>query len=118
MRLVIGWLAFVGTGAIAIAEPPSPTPSQSTTTTTSPPASPSGETTAAISPREKMPKNKGYRLEMHNGQKVYCRSEEVLGSRLGRKKTCGTVEELEEREHLSREVTETAQRMQLNPIGH
>jgi hypothetical protein len=117
MRLVIGILAFVGAGATAIAEPPSPTPTQSATTTATPPASTSGETTAAISPREKILKNKGYRLEMRNGQKVYCRSEEVLGSRLGRKKTCGSVEELEEREHLSREVTETAQRSQLNPTG-
>jgi hypothetical protein len=118
MRLVIGVLVLVGAGAMAIADPPPP--AASATTTATPPApvsSPSHETKAALDPREKMLRSKGYRLEMHNGQKMYCRIEEVLGSRVGGKKTCGTVEDLEEREHLSREMAEGAQRMQLNPIG-
>jgi hypothetical protein len=34
--------------------------------------------------------SKGYKLEIRNGQKIFCRREEVLGSRLGEKKVCGT----------------------------
>ena len=140
MRLVIGILAFVGAGAMALADPPPPAPTQSAAATTTPPqsaatnatphqsatttatppapvASPSHETTAAIDPREKGLRAKGYRLETRNGEKMYCRSEEVLGSRLAGRKVCGTVSELDQREHLSRDMAENAQRMQLNPTG-
>ena len=128
MRLVIGMLAFLGAGAVALADPPSSAPAQSAATTATPPqsaattppapaASPSHETTAAIDPREKALKAKGYRMETRNGEKMYCRSEEVLGSRLAGRKVCGTVSELEQREHLSRDMAENAQRMQLNPTG-
>jgi hypothetical protein len=34
--------------------------------------------------------NRGYKLEMRNGDKWFCRREQVLGSRLGDKKVCGT----------------------------
>jgi len=122
MRLVVGILVFVGASVIALADTPPPTPTQSATTTTtaSPPApvaSPAHETTAAIDPREKILRSKGYRLEVRNGEKMYCRSEEVLGSRLAGRKVCGTVDELQEREHLSRDMAESAQRTQLNVTG-
>ena len=131
MRLVIGILACVGAGAIALADTPPPTPTQpaasSVTTapspaagTTPPTASATGashKATAAIDPREKLLRLKGYHLEMRNGEKMYCRSEEVLGSRLAGRKVCGTVEELENREHLSQEMVGNAQRQQLNPTG-
>jgi hypothetical protein len=120
MRLVVGILAFIGAGAIAVADPPSPTPTQSAASAATPPtpvASAPHETTAAIDPREKNLRLKGYRLEMRHGVKMYCRNEEVLGSRLGGRKICGTVEDLQEREHLSREMAESAQRLQLNPTG-
>jgi hypothetical protein len=120
MRLVVGMLAILGAGALALADAPSPTPTQSATTTATPPApaaSPAHETTAAMDPREKILRSKGYRLEVRHGEKMYCRNEEVLGSRLGGKKVCGTVADLEEREHLSRDMTESAQRLQLNPTG-
>jgi hypothetical protein len=126
MRLIIGILAFVGASAIAVADTPTPTPTPSTASAATPPTTPTPptpaasaphDTTAAIDPREKMLKLKGYRLEMRNGEKMYCRSEEVLGSRLGGRKTCGTVDALLEREHMSRELAESAQRQQLNPTG-
>jgi hypothetical protein len=114
MRLVIGLITLIGSGAImALADAPSATPSstpaQASASTAAPPA--------ATDPREKMLKLKGYRLEVHNGERTFCRREEVLGSRLGGRKVCGTVEQLEDREHLSREIIEKAQQMQANPVG-
>jgi hypothetical protein len=117
MRLVVGMLVFVGTGAIAFADAPSPTPTQSAASTATPAASAPHETTAAIDPREKILRLKGYRLEMRRGEKLYCRSEEVLGSRLAGRRVCGTVDELQQREHLSQEMVESAQRTQLNTTG-
>jgi hypothetical protein len=155
MRLIIGILACVGAGVIALADTPPPTPTQpaasDVSTAPSPaaaatPASAAGaapapaagattapaaaatpptasatgashDATAAIDPREKLLRSKGYRLEMRHGEKMYCRSEEVLGSRLAGRKVCGTVEELENREHLSQEMIGNVQRQQLNPTG-
>jgi hypothetical protein len=130
MRLVVGFLAILGAGAIAVADPPSQTPTQSAASAASatsaatpaasatPAAGAPHEATAAIDPREKMLKVKGYRLEMRHGEKFYCRNEEVLGSRLGGRKICGTVEDLQDRERLSRDMAEGAQRQQLNPTGN
>jgi len=114
MRFVV-ILAFIGAGAIAFADEPSRTPTQSAPAATPPSSAVSANT--ATDPRERILKAKGYRLETRDGKKVYCRSEEVLGSRLAAKKTCGTVEDLMEREHLSREMVEGVQRQQLNPTG-
>src|ERR1700704_3828169 len=36
----------------------------------------------------------GYKLEMRNGEKVFCRREEQLGSRLGGQKVCSTALQL------------------------
>jgi hypothetical protein len=37
----------------------------------------------------------GYRPEMHDGEKVYCRMESDTGSRLDQKKVCGTAQQIE-----------------------
>jgi hypothetical protein len=142
MRLVIGILACVGAGAITLADTPPPTPTQpaaSNVSTALSPAAPaatatpapaatatpptasgtgaSHEATTAIAPREKLLRLKGYRLETRNGEKMYCRTEEVLGSRLAGRKVCGTVEEIESRERISQEMVGSAQRTQLSPSG-
>jgi hypothetical protein len=148
MRLVIGMLACMGAGAIALADTPPPTPTQpaasgATTAPSAPPpaavaapalvaapapaaaatpptasvAGASHEAIAAVDSREKNLRAKGYRLEMRRGEKMYCRTEEVMGSRLGGKKVCGTVEQLLDRERLSQEMAGNAQRQQLNPTG-
>jgi hypothetical protein len=128
----VGFLAFIDAvaGAIAIADPPSQTPTQSAASAATPPAatppaatpptaaaSAPHETTAAIDPRERMLKAKGYHLETRNGEKFYCRNEEVLGSRVGGRKFCGTVAGLADREQRSKDMAEGAQRSQLNPTG-
>jgi hypothetical protein len=126
MRLVFGFLAMIGAGAIAVADPPSQTPTQSAASAASPApsataptaaASAPHETTAAIDPREKMLKAKGYHVETRNGEKYYCRSEEVMGSRVGGRKYCGTVADVADREQRSKDMAEGAQRQQLNPTG-
>jgi hypothetical protein len=132
MRLVIGILISIGAGAMALADAPPSTPPSTpaqtvastaqtvaSTATSSPATAASAphEATAAPDPREKLLKLKGYKLEMRHGEKLYCRSEEVLGSRLAGRKVCGSVEELLEREHASQEMAGAAQRTQLNPTG-
>ena len=120
MRVVVAIFAFISAGAIAVADPPSQTPTQSAASPATAPtaaASAPHETPAAIDPREKTLKAKGYHLEMRNGEKYYCRSEEVMGSRLGGRKYCGTVADVEDREHRSKDMAEGAQRQQLNPTG-
>lgn len=129
MRLIVGMLVCIGAGAVAAADTPPPTPTQpaassvatSSASAAAPPtasvAGTSHAAAAAADPREKILKAKGYRLEMRHGEKVYCRSEEVLGSRLAARKICGTVMELQDREHLSQEMAASAQRLQLNPRG-
>jgi hypothetical protein len=43
---------------------------------------------------EKNLRSAGYKPEMRNGAKLWCRKEPVLGSRLAEQKNCGTAEEL------------------------
>jgi len=126
MRVVVAIFAFIGAGALAVADPPSQTPTQSAATATSAatpaaPATPAASapqvTPAAIDPREKMLKAKGYHVETRNGEKYYCRSEEVMGSRVGGRKYCGTVADVADREQRSKDMAEGAQRQQLNPTG-
>jgi hypothetical protein len=128
MRLIVAILTLIGASEIAVADTPAPTPPPTPAPATAPtsaanPATPAASaphdtgTTAAIDPREKMLKLKGYHVEMRNGEKMYCRSEEVLGSRVGGRKICGTLDALLEREHMSRELAESVQRQQLNPTG-
>ena len=109
MRLIAGMLGCIGACTIALADPPPATPTQpaasgftaslaSDAIPPKPVASAPHETTTAIDPREKSLRLKGYRQEMRHGEKMYCRNEEVLGSRLAGRKVCGTVEELQQRE--------------------
>jgi len=50
-----------------------------------------GESDAAL---EKRLTNSGYKSRMRNGQKVWCKREGELGSRLGGQEVCGTPDEL------------------------
>jgi hypothetical protein len=36
----------------------------------------------------------GYKIEMHNGEKLFCRREEQLGSHLGGQKVCASAQQL------------------------
>ena len=136
MRLVVAMLTCFGVGPIALADtpiltpppaaassltPPSPAVPESVPAPAAPTASGTGESPkAAATPdhREQLLMARGYRAEMLNGEKVYCKTEQVLGSRIAVKKVCGTVEALQTREQLSKDAAERAQQHQLNPTGN
>jgi hypothetical protein len=124
-------LACLGIGAAsgALADPPSGPPVQSpaaqpaaaTTTSateaaaekapvTAPQSAATASTTAAVDPEEKRLLAKGYRLQMRSGQKVFCRREQVIGSRLEGKLICGTAQDLAAGEEQARESVDRAQR--------
>jgi hypothetical protein len=56
--------------------------------------------------------SEGYKVEMHNGEKYFCRHEEQLGSRLGGQKQCTTAQQLMFTEKDARRQLEHAQRNQ------
>ena|ERR1700761_4707083 len=123
MRLVVGVLACVVASSIsvAVADPPAanaPSPSDTTamTSSTAPPGTPAADATTGAD--EKRLRSLGYKPEMHNGNKLWCKTESSLGTRLGDTKHCGTAESLAHVTNNSREMTEAAQRVQLNPTGH
>ncbi len=140
MRFAVRVLACVGAGAVSLAlADPSTTASETTTapaaataraataTTPGAQASPAPSATAtsaatapakpAIDPEEKRLIAEGYRPEMHNGEKVFCRREQTLGSRLGEAKHCATAEQLKVSQQETHDVIEKIQRTQKNPAG-
>jgi hypothetical protein len=60
----------------------------------------------------------GYKMQMRNGQKVFCRREEQLGSRLGGATTCNSADELKQIETQAHATVERAQNQQsIGPTG-
>ncbi len=130
--LVSGALAcvFVGAVSMAVAEdPPADTINNAVPAATAPAGSPaappapaagatkSSETvTAAATPPaategDQAAKHflaEGYKMQMRNGQKVFCRREEQLGSRLGGALNCNTAEELNQIETQAQDAIDRA----------
>ncbi len=148
MRLFSGVLAcvFIGAGSVALAEDPPPSttnnsastapaaaaPSAAPATTPDSPAPVAGATksavtvTAAATPpaapevdqTDRHFLAEGYKMQMRNGQKVFCRREEQLGSRLGGAMTCNSAEELKQIETQAHATVERAQNQQsTGPTG-
>jgi len=133
MRFVVVVLACacmaVGGISVARADPPT-TPSAATPAPATPAATAPAPTTAvgatpqaasavatpAIDPEEKRLLAQGYRIQMRNGEKVFCRTEEVTGSRLAQRLTCGTAAQLKVAQQLSKEALERAQRNGANKM--
>jgi hypothetical protein len=136
MRLRAGLLTLIGISAVssALADPPAPAPA------TAPASAAAGPAAAATSPTPAAPvaaptaavitapadddlldrhlRSEGYKVEMRNGQKMYCRKEDVLGSRLGAAKTCSTAEQLKINEAQAHDLIERTQRQQVSgPSG-
>jgi len=61
--------------------------------------------------------SEGYKLEMHNGEKYFCRREDELGSRLGGHKACSTAQQLMVTEQESKAAYTRGQMQQVNPSG-
>lgn len=131
MRFAGAVLACLGVAVVsgALADPPSSPPEQSavakpaaaTTTSateaatakapvTAPQTASAASTTAAVDPEEKRLLAKGYRMQMQNGEKVFCRREPILGSRLEGKLSCGTARDIAAVEAQAQEGVDRAQR--------
>jgi hypothetical protein len=138
MRLWAGLLTLIGIGVVSmvLADPAAPAPdaAASAPSAAAPAAAPAGATpvapaavpTAAVitAPAEddlldRHLRAEGYKVEMRNGQKVYCRKEEVIGTRLGAStKTCNTAEQLKITEAQAHEELQRSQRQQTSgPSG-
>jgi len=102
------WIAC-GTIPLSLADPPA----ANTTVGTAPAAAPSD-----VDPREKTLLRMGFRPRMQNGQKVFCKREQELGSRVEGTMLCGTVDHLMSEFRLSREAIDQTQRYGTNPTGH
>jgi hypothetical protein len=136
-------LALLGVGSLSVAaaaDPAPATPSEraaasaavvtdsapvSTSAPTKVPApppasSPAASPTAAseLSTAEQRLINLGYKPQMRNGEKIYCRREAALGSRISAGQHCGTVTELSTTTQEGKDYLEKTQRSQLNPVGH
>lgn len=147
MRSVLALLAWVAGGglSVALADPPAAPASTSEAATPATPATPGnpaaapaaatsagGVTSAAPAAQpvssvtitaeqaamEKHFLAEGYKVEMRNGQKYYCRREETLGTRLGSQKFCSTEEQLKATEAQAKDLVGTSQRQQASgPSG-
>lgn len=146
MRSSIGILAFIGFGAVAVAfadpsatetattataapaakataaAPAQPaaasTPATSSATPAAPKvAAPAASTSAAEEERERHFLSEGYRPEMRNGEKVFCRREETLGSRLRPTKMCASALQLTETERQAKSSMDGSVMQHSNPTG-
>jgi hypothetical protein len=132
MRITAVALILIGIGAatMVVADPQdasAPAPAQSAAST---PASSTSSPAAAAVPKttvvvqgeqdalEKHFLAEGYKEEMHNGEKYFCRREQPMGSRLGAAKYCGTTQQLEATEREAKAAYQRGQSQQNNPSGH
>ena len=147
MRFDILALAVLGLGSLALAAAAEPAPttpaehaaapaaavtdSASSATSaakgipaSSPASSATNPTPAAkaaapeLSPAENRLINLGYKPQMRNGEKIYCRREAPMGSRISSGQHCGTVAELATVTQEGREGLEKSQRNTVSPMPH
>jgi hypothetical protein len=76
------------------------------------------ESTPDLSTLEKHFLAEGYKMEMRNGEKVFCRKEQVMGSRLQNQKSCGSALQLSETERQAQSSLNRSMMQQNNPSGH
>ena len=123
MRFVVGVLACIGAGVLTVAVADPPPPEQPSAPAAQAPSAPQSTPVAsavakpAIDPDEKRLISQGYKPEMRNGEKVFCRREQTLGSRLGEAKHCATAEQLKVSHQETHDVMDKIQRTQKNPQG-
>jgi hypothetical protein len=130
MRFVFGLLACAAMNIALADDPPAP-PASAPAATAQAPAStaqpmaaapsaaqPAADAqTAAADAQEKHFLSEGYSVEMHHGNKMFCRREDQLGSRLGAKKYCSTGEQLAETERQAQRSMDPATWQKSNPSG-
>jgi hypothetical protein len=113
--------------ASVVTDSASPATSAATAVPAAPPASsPAASPTAAapsvaaaeLTAAEQRLMSLGYKPQTRNGEKIYCRREAQLGSRISASQHCGTVAELATTTQEGKDYLEKTQRSQLNPVGH
>jgi hypothetical protein len=114
---ILPWILF-GTIPLSLADPPAPKTTEATAPSTSSSAAPPAASPSQIDPREKALLRMGFRPRMQNGEKVFCKREQELGSRVEGTLPCGTVDHLITEFRLSREAIDQTQRYGTNPTGH
>ena len=129
MRQIVTVLVWIGFGTIPplLADTPAPeatvatatnTSSSTATSTAAPPAAKPATSPSDVDPREKQLINMGFKPRMVKGQKLFCKREMELGSRVEGTTHCGTVDKLSSEFQLSREAVDQTQRYGTNPQGH
>jgi hypothetical protein len=93
-----------------------PAPPAASTPAASQPAAPKAAA-PALSADEQRLINQGYKPQLRNGEKIYCRREAETGSRVNAVQHCGTVAQLTTSTQNSKDYLENAQRAQINPTG-
>ncbi len=79
---------------------------------------PTAQQPAADDAEVKRLQARGYRMEVHEGHPVYCRHEEVLGSRLGGHKVWRTAQQIQIQEEETRSNVQRTQHNGPNkPVG-
>ena len=114
MRITAAILACLATGALslALADPPASAPAPAAAAPASAAATPAAPPAPNV--LEKHFLSEGYHVEMRHGDKVYCRYEAEIGSRVNRQKLCGSLVELKSAEEQAQAGQQQAARMQQN----
>ncbi len=123
MRLIVGILACLASTVLLADEPPAPaaTPAPAAAAPAAnapnavliPPAAAAAKTAppADDEAEVKRLRSRGYRLEKRDGNEVWCRKEDAMGTRLGGHTVCRTADQIRyEEEKAKRDV----QRIQYN----
>jgi hypothetical protein len=122
VRVVTGVLVCLGAGAVSLAMADAPAPASGTPTANAPAAPAAAPAADAAKPAapaaaaqqmdqlEKHFRSEGYVVRMKDGEKLFCKREEVLGSRLSAGMKCATAEALKVREDQDQQAAEQAQR--------
>ena len=125
MRTVAGLIGVLCLSALARAQESTPAPTEPGKAVTPAATAPTSQTTNTASkeltPAEKNLLRHGYRLEVRNGERRFCREEDTLGSRLHAHKVCGSVESLTRRAEINKDqVRDNLQNTVINrdPNGH
>jgi hypothetical protein len=124
MRITAVALISIGIGAatMVVADPQdasTPAPPQSSAPA---PAAEAPKSTVVVQGEqdvlERHFQSEGYKEEMLNGEKVFCRREDRMGSRLGSRKVCSTAQQLQATEQEAQSAYQSGQTHQTNPSGH
>ena len=140
MRFAVPLLAcaLAGAATAALADPPptaaspsAPPAAAATPPSTATPAPAATAPTAAIAhasaapaddpqaaATEKRLRSAGYKPQTVDGVKIWCRTENSLGSRLAQQKNCGTAQDLERSVRETQDRFEATQHRQWSPTNH